>query len=213
MSAIKQYVDLAAPTPAEEVKQRQGPGGKTLDYIDARFVMDRFDAAVGPGNWQDRYELLPGGSVQCGIGVRNPNADDDWIWKWDVGDQSDIEPTKGAYSDAFKRAAVKWGVGRDLYGDHARPQSAPRAPQSNAAPRPAPAPRNDAPTVVGPAASDDEEAQMFASLVAQSERPIAGMCPVHKQPWKTVAAGTSKAGKPYSEFQACPEFGCREKPR
>jgi hypothetical protein len=40
-------MNLNDPTPPSEVKKRQGPGGRTLDYIDARFVMDRLDAAVG----------------------------------------------------------------------------------------------------------------------------------------------------------------------
>lgn len=110
---------LRAATPQGEIKQRQGPGGRQLDYIDARFVMDRLDEAVGPENWRDVYEEAGNGSVRCGLSVRVGN---EWITKWDVGDQSDIEPTKGAHSDAFKRAAVKWGIGRDLYGDHAAPQ-------------------------------------------------------------------------------------------
>src|SRR5512139_4234760 len=96
---------LCQPTPPEEVKQRQGPGGKMLDYIDARFVMDRLDE-IGAENWQDRYVDRPEGSVRCGIGIL---VDGEWVWKWDVGDPSDIEPTKGAYSEAFKRAGVKWG--------------------------------------------------------------------------------------------------------
>lgn len=35
--------------------------------------------------------------------------------KEDVGVESDNEGEKGEFSDAFKRAAVKWGVGRFLY--------------------------------------------------------------------------------------------------
>jgi hypothetical protein len=120
-------MNLNDPTPPSEIKKRQGPGGRTLDYIDARFVMDRLDAAVGQENWQDKFEDLPNGSVRCGIGIRQK---DGWVWKWDVGDVSDIEPVKGAHSDAFKRAAVKWGIGRDLYGDHPapRPAQAPDGP-------------------------------------------------------------------------------------
>ena len=39
-------------------------------------------------------------------------------------------------------------------------------------------------------------------------------CPVHRVPWKTVPAGTSKrTGAPYSAFLACPERGCNEKPQ
>lgn len=114
-------------TPVTEVKQRQGPRKHSgdcpkfgacpqphmmLDYVDARYVMDKLDH-LGPENWQDRYLDRAGGSVRCGIGLL---IDGEWVWKWDVGTVSDIEPEKGSYSEAFKRAAVKWGVGRDLYG-------------------------------------------------------------------------------------------------
>jgi hypothetical protein len=103
---------LAAPTPKEEVKTRPGRGGSgDLSYIDARFAMERLDASVGPENWQDVYRDVDGG-VEAGVGIK---VDDTWVWKYDVGIRSKIEPVKGGYSDAFKRACVKWGIGRDLY--------------------------------------------------------------------------------------------------
>jgi hypothetical protein len=67
------------PTPPSEIRQRQGPNGRMLDYIDARYVMDTLDK-LGPENWQDRYEDRADGSVRCGIGI---NVDGEWIWKWD----------------------------------------------------------------------------------------------------------------------------------
>ena len=38
-----------------------------------------------------------------------------WIAKEDVGTESNVEREKGLASDSFKRAAVNWGVGRELY--------------------------------------------------------------------------------------------------
>jgi hypothetical protein len=39
-------------------------------------------------------------------------------------------------------------------------------------------------------------------------------CPVHRVPWKTVPAGTSKkTGKPYGAFLVCSAQGCEERPR
>ena len=39
-------------------------------------------------------------------------------------------------------------------------------------------------------------------------------CPVHRVPWKTVPAGTSrKTGKPYGAFLVCSVQGCEERPR
>ncbi len=48
----------------------------------------------------------------AGIGIK---TGEHWVWKWDTGSESNMEAEKGHMSDAFKRAAVKWGVGRFLY--------------------------------------------------------------------------------------------------
>lgn len=115
---------LSADTPKEEAKVRKGPGGTQLTYVDARFVMDRLDSAVGPENWYDSYRPVDGG-IEATIFVR---VGDDFIGKSDVGTESTIEKTKGNYSDAFKRAAVKWGIGRDLYDEKSEVrQPAPKA--------------------------------------------------------------------------------------
>jgi hypothetical protein len=181
-------MNLNDPTPKEEIKQRQGPGGRMLDYIDARFVMDRLDAAVGPTDWQDRYEDLPNGSVRCGIGIR---YGDDWVWKWDVGDPSDIEATKGAHSDAFKRAGVKWGIGRDLYGDH--PQRPAERPRTAAAPVRATQPDDDVPWPDAVPAAQQE----FAGMVANPKDGHYGpTCPKHKgREWKDTKYGPKCTSK------------------
>ena len=111
---------LAAPFDRSEVKFRPGTvsGNRALalPYIDARAVQDRLDAAVGAANWQDAYEFLADGSALCRLQLR---IDGEWIVKADVGGLSE-QPDEGdrhkaAVSDALKRAAVKWGVGRYLY--------------------------------------------------------------------------------------------------
>ena len=48
----------------------------------------------------------------CTLSVK---TEDGWISKEDGADDTAIESTKGGISDALKRAAVKWGMGRDLY--------------------------------------------------------------------------------------------------
>lgn len=92
-------------------KWKKEPEGTELAYIDARDVMDLLDEVVGPENWQDSYELV-GDKIIAGLGIF---VNDKWIWKYDTGTESNIEEEKGMFSDAFKRAAVKWGVGRFLY--------------------------------------------------------------------------------------------------
>lgn len=80
-------------------------------FIDARDVENRLDEVVGTGNWSDSYVVHPSGVIQCALtiggvtkeGFGYPNSD------------RDDEPLKSAESDALKRAAVKFGVGRHLY--------------------------------------------------------------------------------------------------
>mgnify|MGYP003664092656 CR=1 FL=1 len=87
---------------------------RVLCYLDARAVMDRLDAAVGPQNWQDTYRETAGGKNICELSIRT-RATDGWVTKSDGAGNTNIEGDKGGLSDAFKRAGVKWGIGRHLY--------------------------------------------------------------------------------------------------
>lgn len=108
---------LAAPFDPSEIDWRVGSTnadktkGMALAYIDARAVMDRLDAVVGPGGWQDSY-LVGEGKTICNLAIKCGN---EWVWKADGAGNTDFEAEKGALSDAFKRAAVRWGIGRYLY--------------------------------------------------------------------------------------------------
>jgi hypothetical protein len=113
---------LAAPFPATEVRwkpqtiAKDGKRALAICYIDARAVMDRLDTVFGVDGWGDHYETLPDGSVVCTLRVK---VGDTWIAKQDVGSPSE-QPDEGdrhkaAFSDALKRAAVKFGIGRYLY--------------------------------------------------------------------------------------------------
>lgn len=109
--------DLKKPFPPDRVSWRVGSTNKdktkgmALAYIDARDVQDRLDEVCGPSGWQCRYAMA-GGVTVCEIGIR---INDEWVWKADGAGATDFEGEKGAMSDSFKRAAVKWGVGRYLY--------------------------------------------------------------------------------------------------
>lgn len=109
---------LHAPIPHDRIKWRIGSTtsdkkrGLALAYIDARVVQDRLDEAVGPENWQSELTELPSGVFICRLGIW---IDSDWVWKSDGAGKTDIEGEKGACSDALKRAAVSWGIGRELY--------------------------------------------------------------------------------------------------
>jgi hypothetical protein len=47
-----------------------------------------------------------------GISVR---INDEWVTKWDVSEPTQVEPVKGGFSGATKRAGAQWGIGRYLY--------------------------------------------------------------------------------------------------
>jgi len=111
---------LASPFENNEIRHKPGvvSGNRALaiPYVDARAIQDRLDLALGLINWQDEYECLADGAVICRLRVR---IGDEWIVKVDVGGPSD-QPDEGdrrkaAFSDALKRAAVKFGIGRYLY--------------------------------------------------------------------------------------------------
>ena len=84
---------------------------KVLCYMDARAAMDRLDNTVGPENWKDRY-WRDGASIMCGLSIK---VDGEWIEKVDGSEETDVEAIKGGLSGSFKRACVKWGIGRYLY--------------------------------------------------------------------------------------------------
>lgn len=94
-----------------------------VPYIDARAVMDRLDAVLGIDCWKDAYDFLPDGSVRCTLSIRL-DSESEWVQREDVGSQSEQpdggDRVKAAVSDALKRAAVKFGIGRYLY--QAKPQ-------------------------------------------------------------------------------------------
>lgn len=119
---------LAAPFPDAAISWRVGstnidrqtgkprgdkkPSGIALAYIDARDVQNRLDTVCGVANWSDKYVETEKGRIICTLSIR---IDGEWIAKSDGAGDSDVESEKGAISDALKRAAVKWGIGRYLY--------------------------------------------------------------------------------------------------
>lgn len=111
------FAALAAPFGEYEVKTRS-QAGRTLSYITARTAMNRLDDVLGPEGWWDEY-IPSEHSVLCKLTIRLP--DGSTLTKADAGgyagmsDQGDDD--KSGYSDAFKRAAVKFGVARYLYRD------------------------------------------------------------------------------------------------
>lgn len=109
---------LASPFPKQSIHWRaqsvtkDGTKAMALAYLDARDVQDRLDLVCGPENWQCDYTETARGRIIGRIGIR---IGDEWVWKSDGAGDTAVEGEKGGISDAFKRAAVPWGIGRYLY--------------------------------------------------------------------------------------------------
>jgi hypothetical protein len=87
-----------------------------IAYVTARAIMDRLDEVLTPAGWQDEYQAMVDGVILCRLSLK---FGEEWITKCDVGGQSEQpdqgDKMKAAFSDALKRAAVKFGIGRYLY--------------------------------------------------------------------------------------------------
>lgn len=120
---------LKNPFDAKFVKVRVGATNKdktkgiALFYIDAREVMKRLEEVCGMDGWAVKKEAVVAGDklvgVMCALSIKMPykdsNGKDVWVTKADFGEPSNASPLKGASSDALKRAAVNFGIGRYLY--------------------------------------------------------------------------------------------------
>ncbi len=122
---------LLAPFEGEDLEWRIQSAGKSqstgklwakvVPYITARAVADRLTEVFGVLGWKESYREVvlnhkPGNPPVVGMICRLEAWDGEkWIPREDAAELTDIEPLKGGISDAFKRAAVKWGIGRDLY--------------------------------------------------------------------------------------------------
>ena len=88
--------------------------GMAVAYIDSRAIQKRLDETVGAFNWRNEYHTWQEKSQICGLSVFCDERSE-WITKFDGAPNSEYEEIKGGLSDAFKRAAILWGIGRYLY--------------------------------------------------------------------------------------------------
>ena len=117
------WAKLSAPVPSGAISWRQDGKVTARDgkyfarfvaYIEANTVRERLDAVV-PGEWDLTLELLPaiagedGDGAQCSFKARLQILG---VIREDVGTGRDY---KQASTDAFKRAAVRFGVANELY--------------------------------------------------------------------------------------------------
>jgi hypothetical protein len=114
---------LAAPLPAGSISWRQDGRAVQRDgkwyarfvaYIDANTVRERLDGVV-PGEWDLTLDLLPpltSDHEEGTVASFKARLQILGVIREDVGTGRDY---KAAATDAFKRAAVRFGVGHELY--------------------------------------------------------------------------------------------------
>lgn len=90
------------------VQQCTASGVILILYKDARCDMTVLDETFTPFGWQRRHGYINGKEF-CIVSIKGEGGE--WINKQDCGTAKD----KGATSDAFKRACINWGIGRELY--------------------------------------------------------------------------------------------------
>jgi len=141
--------ELTKPFPKEAIKQRQGGGGRSFDYVPGHTVIHRLNAAT-ENQWSFRVidittrtittqrdgrtfeSTLMTATVELdihGLGARQH------MGVQMVNDSGGEDLVKGAITDALKKAATLFGVGLELYGPDVesgelpvqRPQHAPQA--------------------------------------------------------------------------------------
>lgn len=120
MNDITIWQQIAAPLDPKQIKTRQ-QSNATIRYIDARDVINRLNE-VAPGQWEDMYRVQqrPPDGVEDGLWVVECTLTIQGVSRSDVGLAEKGTwggAAKAAYSDALKRAAVKFGFGVELYGD------------------------------------------------------------------------------------------------
>jgi hypothetical protein len=119
---------LALPFPAEDIEWRVSRAGmgksgiycQVLAYITARAIQQRLDDVCGPENWcMEAPKILDMSgkpAFACGLSIRTDvGSGHEWLTKYDVSEPTNIEPAKGGWSGAMKRAGAQWGIGRYLY--------------------------------------------------------------------------------------------------
>ena len=115
--------ELKKPFEADQVKWRvmssgitnQKPWAKVIPYIDSRAVQDRLDEVFGALGWKNELQMVSAKGFLSGISVK---IKDEWITRWDGAEGNNMggmDVIKAGASDALKRAAVLFGIGRYLY--------------------------------------------------------------------------------------------------
>jgi hypothetical protein len=137
---------LSEPVPSDQIKTL--PSG--VKYTTDKYVQDRLDRVVGPDGWSDKYavtayaqplqklsrkgEVLATwiGTIECSLTVLGVTKSA--VYDLEFTDDMYGTPSTNAQATAFKRAAMKHGIARELW----------KGTEASDAAYPAPPPRSNA---------------------------------------------------------------------
>lgn len=75
--------------------------------------MKCFDDVCGKVGWCNEYcDIFNNGGVECGILIK---IGFEWVIKWDVVENIQVEVVKGGCFGVMKCVVVQWGIGWYLY--------------------------------------------------------------------------------------------------
>jgi len=107
---------LSEPLTKDDVELRIGTvsakGFSLLLYKTARTDIKRLNDTGAI--WQNKHEYDTMGLLTCTISIYDKEHAL-WVNRVDVGTEGQTEKQKGLYSDSFKRAGFRWGIGLELY--------------------------------------------------------------------------------------------------
>jgi hypothetical protein len=219
------WTSLAAPLPSESVAWRQDGRAIQRDgkffarfvaYVEANTVRERLDSVV-PGEWNLTIELLPqvaateeqdGG--ESNVFAFKARLQILGVVREDVGTGKDY---KQASTDAFKRAAVRFGIGHELYqlgtnwveldggGKGAKPVEDPQAAHDRHA-----AERAGAPVQVGARVVDAPPLALGAPTLSLDRGPDAADVPPCP-----VCGGRMWDNRLNKRNPKAPDFKCRDR--
>ena len=122
---------LTRPFAPEQIRQREGRGGKMLDYLETHSVITRLNEAFG-GAWSFEVvshevtdnEVLVRGRLSAGGHVKEQFGGSEIARHRESGKPVSIaDDLKSAASDSLKKAATLFGIGLQLYAEKGqRPQ-------------------------------------------------------------------------------------------
>ncbi|MSS72986.1 MAG: hypothetical protein EXS64_16060 [Candidatus Latescibacteria bacterium] len=134
---------LTRPFDPAQIRQREGRGGKMLDYLETHSVITRLNEAFA-GAWSfevlshevTETETIVHGKLSAGGQVKTAFGGSDIARHRETQKPVSIaDDLKSAASDALKKAATLFGIGLQLYAEKGqRPQQGQRPAQTQTRP-------------------------------------------------------------------------------